>query len=44
MEDIILLTPKFLKILKCGSVVIPLTSKAIKYVVDYFYVPKAKDI
>jgi hypothetical protein len=44
MEDAILLTPKFLKILNRGYVVLPLTSESIKSLVAYFYVPKAKDI
>jgi hypothetical protein len=43
-EDAVLLTPKFLKILLRGYVVIPLTEDQIKSLVDYFYVPKAKDI
>jgi hypothetical protein len=43
-EDAILLAPKFLKILLRGYVKIPLIGELIKSLVDYFYVPKAKDI
>jgi hypothetical protein len=43
-EDAILLTPKFLKILKRGYLVMPLTPEEIKSLVNYFYVAKANDI
>jgi hypothetical protein len=43
-EDAVLLTPKFLKILKRRYVIVPRTSDEIKSLVDYFYVPKASDI
>jgi hypothetical protein len=43
-EDAVLLTPKFLTILKRGCVVVPLTPDEIKSLVDYLYVAKANDI
>ena len=39
-----MLAPKFLKILKRGYVTTPETFNEIKSVIDYFYVPNAKDI
>jgi hypothetical protein len=44
MEDAILLTPKFLMVLKLCYVVLPMTSDVIKSMLDYLHVLKAKDI
>jgi hypothetical protein len=43
-EDAILLAPKFVKILTRGYVTIPDRDRAIKSLIDYFYVPKDNDI
>jgi hypothetical protein len=43
-DDALLLAPKFLKILQRRYVSIPKQFTEIKSLIDYFYVPKAKDI